>query len=395
MCSCKSELPSLYGHVIVLGAGDTAFDCATSAFRCGAKRVTVAFRRAFRHMRAVPEEVDIAKDESCDFLPYSSPKEVTLNDKGHISYMTFDRFEEQDDGSYILDTEQTFKLRADFIISAFGSTTQPHVVEACAPLKIEGGVAKVDDVTGSTEVPWIFAGGDIVGNGTTVEAVNDGKQAAWWIHKYVQQTHGLMVSPTPQLPNFFTPVDQVDISIDIGPLHFENPFGLASATPCTSAAMIDRAFDAGWGFAVTKTFSLDKDLVTNVSPRIIRGSTTGHLFGPGQSAFMNIELISEKTAEYWCTNVTALKKKHPTKIIISSIMCSYNKEDWQELTKIAVAAGPDALELNLSCPHGMGERGMGLACGQDVSEKYLLISFNNYKIINILHFLFFVAGISS
>jgi len=35
------------------------------------------------------------------------------------------------------------------------------------------------------------------------------------------------------------------------------------------------------------------------------------------------------------------------------------------LTKMACESGPDALELNLSCPHGMGERGMGLACGQD------------------------------
>lgn len=51
MCSCKAELPPLYGHVVVLGAGDTAFDCCSSAFRCGAKRVTVCFRRAFRHMR--------------------------------------------------------------------------------------------------------------------------------------------------------------------------------------------------------------------------------------------------------------------------------------------------------------------------------------------------------
>jgi len=293
------------------------------------------------------------------------PKQSDSQRKRQNSYVSFERFEEQDDGSYKLDPEQVIKVKADFVISAFGSTTEPHVVEACAPLNVEGGCIKVDDVTGNTEVPWIFAGGDIVGNGTTVEAVNDGKQAAWWLHKYVQQTHGLMVSPTPQLPNFFTPIDLVDISIDVGPLHFENPFGLASATPCTSAAMIDRAFDAGWGFAVTKTFGLDKDLVTNVSPRIIRGSTTGHLYGPGQSSFMNIELISEKTAEYWCSNVTALKKKHPGKIIISSIMCSYNKEDWQELTRIAVAAGPDALELNLSCPHGMGERGMGLACGQD------------------------------
>ena len=81
---------------------------------------------------------------------------------------------------------------------------------------------------------------------------------------------------------------------------------------------------------------------------------------------MNIELISEKTAEYWCTSIKALKKKHPTKIVIASIMCSYNKEDWQELTKMTIASRPDALELNLSCPHGMGERGMGMACGQDV-----------------------------
>ncbi|XP_009575257.1 PREDICTED: dihydropyrimidine dehydrogenase [NADP(+)]-like, partial [Fulmarus glacialis] len=53
------------------------------------------------------------------------------------------------------------------------------------------------------------------------------------------------------------------------------------------------------------------------------------------------------------------------KILIASIMCSYNREDWTELSKMAEVAGADALELNLSCPHGMGERGMGLACGQD------------------------------
>lgn len=45
-------------------------------------------------------------------------------------------------------------------------------------------------------------------------------------------------------------------------------------------------------------------------------------------------------------------------------MCSYNHDDWTELSKMAESAGADALELNLSCPHGMGESGMGLACGQ-------------------------------
>jgi dihydropyrimidine dehydrogenase (NADP+) len=50
--------------------------------------------------------------------------------------------------------------------------------------------------------------------------------------------------------------------------------------------------------------------------------------------------------------------------VIASVMCSYNEEDWTELCQEAEASGADALELNLSCPHGMGESGMGLACGQ-------------------------------
>lgn len=57
MCNCLSQLPKLHGNVIVLGAGDTAFDCATSALRCGARRVFVVFRKGFTNIRAVPEEV--------------------------------------------------------------------------------------------------------------------------------------------------------------------------------------------------------------------------------------------------------------------------------------------------------------------------------------------------
>ena len=51
-------------------------------------------------------------------------------------------------------------------------------------------------------------------------------------------------------------------------------------------------------------------------------------------------------------------------IVIASLMCGYSQEDWTEICQASERAGADALELNLSCPHGMGERGMGLACGQ-------------------------------
>ena len=218
----------------------------------------------------------------------------------------------------------------------------------------------------STSLPYVFCGGDVAGTAeTAVEAVADGKLAAWSIHKYLQSLHQNDVGLVPKLPKFYTPIDQVDLSVEFCGLKFLNPFGLASAPPATTWPMIRRGFEAGWAFAVTKTFSLNKDIVTNVAPRIVRGTTSGHNYGPGQGAFLNIELISEKTAAYWCKGVKELKKDFPEHIIISSIMCSFDKDDWQELTKMACESGPDALELNLSCPHGMGERGMGLACGQD------------------------------
>lgn len=367
MCKCKSQLPALHGTVIVLGAGDTAFDCATSALRCGAKRVFVVFRKGFNNVRAVPEEMGLAIEEKCEFMPFLAPKEVIVKG-GRISGLKFLRTEQLDDGTWIEDEEQEVRLKADWVISAFGSgLSNPDVRTAMEPIKFNRwGLPEVDTKTMRSSVDGVYCGGDIAGVAeTTVESVNDGKTAAWYIHQYIQSLHGNAIASEPKLPKFYTPIDVVDISVEVCGLKFPNPFGLASAPPTTTSAMIRRAFEAGWGFALTKTFSLEKDIVTNVSPRIVRGTTSGHIFGPGQGSFLNIELISEKSTAYWCRSITELKRDFPHRILIASIMCSYNEADWTELAKLAEEAGADALELNLSCPHGMGERGMGLACGQD------------------------------
>ncbi|XP_048457497.1 dihydropyrimidine dehydrogenase a, tandem duplicate 1 [Rhincodon typus] len=295
MCACQSSLPSIKGTVLVLGAGDTAFDCATSALRCGARHVFVVFRKGFTNIRAVPEEMELAKEERCEFLPYMSPRRIILKGQ-HISAIEFVRTEQNDVGDWIEDEDQVIRLKANIVISAFGSIlSDPSVKEAMTNIRFNRwGFLDVDTETMQTSEPWVFAGGDIAGlANTTVESVNDGKQASWHIHKYLQ------------------------------------------------------------------------DVVTNVSPRILRGMTSGPVYGPGQSSFLNIELISEKTCAYWCKSITELKADFPNNTVIASLMCTYNKNDWTELSKMAEDAGADALELNLSCPHGMGERGMGLACGQD------------------------------
>lgn len=92
-------------------------------------------------------------------------------------------------------------------------------------------------------------------NGTKNESANISVISLWFL---LQSLHGVAVSAVPELPLFYTPIDLVDISVEMAGLRFPNPFGLASATPTTSSSMIRRAFEAGWGFAVTKTFSLDK-----------------------------------------------------------------------------------------------------------------------------------------
>lgn len=367
LCACKSapSMPKLHGKVLVLGAGDTAFDCTGSAFRCGASRVIVTFRRSFADMRAVDEEFEMAKEERAEFLPYCQPKQVIRNEAGRITGLEMYKMDRDEQGNYSRDEDQIIRVKCDFIISAFGSTTAEKLQQAMAPMTFKWGNAVVEKETmQSKEAPWLFAGGDLAGSGITVEAANDGKTAAWHMHRYLQLAAGTDVGAEPKLPMFYSAIDAVDTSVNFCGMKFINPFGIASATGATSAAMISRAFDAGWGFAVTKTFALDKDYVTNVSPRIIRGTTSGARHGPHQGSFLNIELISEKSAAYWISAVRQLKKDYPQHIVIASIMCGYDKDDWQELTKMTQEAGPDALELNLSCPHGMGERGMGLACGQ-------------------------------
>uniref|UniRef100_A0A8C3G5S1 Dihydropyrimidine dehydrogenase [NADP(+)] n=1 Tax=Cyclopterus lumpus TaxID=8103 RepID=A0A8C3G5S1_CYCLU len=370
MCQCRSSLPEIRGTVIVLGAGDTAFDCATSALRCGAKRVYVCFRKGFTNIRAVPEEMELAKEEQCEFLPFLSPREVIMKN-GQVAGLQFCRTEQTEEGDWLEDEEQVVRLKADYIISAFGSMlNEPQVSEAMAPVKMNRwGTPEVNTDTMQTSEPWVFAGGDIAGlANTTVESVNDGKQASWHIHRYMQSLCGQRVDPVPKLPLFYSAIDQVDISVEVCGIKFPNPFGLASAPPTTSTAMIRRAFEQGWGFALTKTFGLNKDLVTNVSPRIVRGTTSGHVYGPGQSSFLNIELISEKTAAYWCQSVAELKRDFPNNVVISSIMCSYNKEDWTEIAVMAEVRKTTCRSQNPSCSYCMCTQRLSL-CGDPVMVR--------------------------
>lgn len=70
------------------------------------------------------------------------------------------------------------------------------VTEAMSPVKLNRwGTPEVNTDTMQTSEPWVFAGGDIAGlANTSVESVNDGKQASWHIHRHIQVNHSLLQS---------------------------------------------------------------------------------------------------------------------------------------------------------------------------------------------------------
>lgn len=153
----------------------------------------------------------------------------------------------------------------------------------------------------------------------------------------------------------------MDLSITVNGMKFPNPFLLGSGPPGTNARVIAKSFDAGWGGAVAKTVSLESAKVINVVPRYgkLKSRDNGHVIG-----FENIELISDRPIEVWLQEFREIKREYPHNILIASIMEEYDKERWQELTRMVQDTGVDGFELNFSCPHGMPERKMGSAMGE-------------------------------
>lgn len=145
-------------------------------------------------------------------------------------------------------------------------------------------------------------------------------------------------------------------------LKLPNPFIIGSGPPGTNGKVIGRAFDDGWGAVICKTVSLDASKVINVQPRYgrLRSRESNEIYG-----WENIELISDRAFETWLDEFKALKDSHPDGVLIASIMEEYEKGRWQEIVGRCEEAGVDSFELNFSCPHGLPERKMGAAMGQD------------------------------
>jgi dihydropyrimidine dehydrogenase (NADP+)/dihydropyrimidine dehydrogenase (NAD+) subunit PreA len=159
-----------------------------------------------------------------------------------------------------------------------------------------------------------------------------------------------------------------NLETTVNGLKLPNPFVIGSGPPGTNANVICKALDEGWGGVICKTVSLDASKVVNVQPRYarLRSRESGEIYG-----WENIELISDRSFDTWIDEFKQVKDHHPDGVLIASIMEEYNRDAWHEIVERCQGAGVDAFELNMSCPHGLPERKMGAAMGEnpDILEE--------------------------
>lgn len=148
-----------------------------------------------------------------------------------------------------------------------------------------------------------------------------------------------------------------DLRTNLAGIKSPNPFWLASAPPTNSGYQIMKAFDAGWGGAVWKTLGVP---VVNVSSRY--GSVNYR--DKRMVGFNNIELITDRPLKDNLREISEVKKRFPDNAVIASLMVE-TREEWHNIIRDVENAGADGIELNFGCPHGMCERGMGSAVGQE------------------------------
>ena len=181
--------------VIVIGGGDTAMDCVRTAIRQNAKSVKCLYRRDKENMPGSAREVANAEEEGVQFVWLSSPKEFVGKNKIEKLITNKIKLGDPDEtGRRKPEIQQgsEFSLPADMVIKALGFDPEdiPSLFGSKELKVSRWGTIKTDFETMETNLPGVFAAGDIVrGASLVVWAIKDGRDAATSIKKYLQKNY--------------------------------------------------------------------------------------------------------------------------------------------------------------------------------------------------------------
>jgi heterodisulfide reductase subunit A-like polyferredoxin len=192
-------------HVLVLGGGNVAMDCARTAVRLGAAKVDMACLESQEKMPAHPDEVREGEEEGITVYNSRSFKRV-LDKDGHVAgveavKVTFMEFDTE--GRLKLETEEGSEhvLPCEVLIFAIGQRAGLAFIPESSGVGITRmSTIAVNPNTFAATRPGVFAAGDaITGTSYVVEAVASGHKAAASIQKYLRGEE-MERSPQPELP---------------------------------------------------------------------------------------------------------------------------------------------------------------------------------------------------
>lgn len=180
-------------RVVVLGGGDTAMDCLRTAVRAGATETTCVYRRDLLNMPGSRKEYYNAIEEGAQFLFLTTPVELEGAPTGQVAGVRCRRMElgEPDFSGRRKPREipgSEFSIKAEVVLVAYGFDPVPFPPQSeWVELAVNDWHAIRVDENQMTNLPGVFAGGDIVrGASLVVHAVRDGRKAANGIHRYLQ-----------------------------------------------------------------------------------------------------------------------------------------------------------------------------------------------------------------
>jgi len=181
--------------IVIIGGGDTAMDCVRTAVRQKAISVKCLYRRDRDNMPGSAREVSNAIEEGVEFLWLSNPNKFIGKQKVEGVEIIKMKLGEPDSSGRkkpVIIQNSNYEIKADMVIKALGFDPEdiPKLFNSENLTVSRWGTIKIDLKTMQTNLPGVFAAGDIVrGASLVVWAVRDGRDAAVQIEKYLNNIH--------------------------------------------------------------------------------------------------------------------------------------------------------------------------------------------------------------
>jgi formate dehydrogenase major subunit len=198
-------------NVVVIGGGFTAADAARTARRMGAPNVTLSYRRSRKEMPASPHEIHDCEVEGVVLDLLSAPIEVKVNEAGRAIGLVCQRMRlGEPDASGRRSPEPVpgseYTIPADTILQAISQDVDVKSLQIHDIKTTKWGSIEVDEATMKTNIPGLFAGGDAaLGAATAVEAIGQGRRAAYAIDAYLRGADDRTIAKVIEIerPKFF------------------------------------------------------------------------------------------------------------------------------------------------------------------------------------------------